>query len=179
MQYSKQFSSSRALLAAQEAPGLRIGPAKSQQQHGEGALTRACGRNVVAASEVSDNDTRVLSRRRSAAALAYSDGNEGPLQSSAEPIKLDLADAARPLSTAQSMGLGASCTDCKPCPAYASAAVRQLTGKSALMATRLALQSPSGCQLASIAAKISAYPIIMTGSKQKSFCIMPYSELPV
>jgi hypothetical protein len=121
---------------------------------------------------------RVLSRRRSAAALAYSDGNEVPA-TSAEPIKLDLADAARPLSTAQSMGLGASCTDCKPCPAYASAAVRQLNGKSALMATRLALQSPSGCQLASISAKISAYPIIMTGSKEKSFCIMPYSELPV
>ena len=141
MQYFKQLSSSRALLAAQDAPGLRIGPAKSQQQHGEGALTPAFGRNVVAASVVTDNDTRMLSRRRSAAAPAYSDGNEWPW-TSAEPIKLDLADAARPLSTAQSMGLGASCTYCKPCPAYASAAVRQLTGKSALMATRLALQSP-------------------------------------
>ena len=82
LQYFKQLSSSRALLAAQEAPGLRIGPAKSQQQHGEGALTRAFGRNVVAASEVSDNDTRMLSRRRSAAAPAYSDGNEGPLRPS-------------------------------------------------------------------------------------------------
>ena len=82
LQYFKQLSSSRALLAAQEAPGLRIGPAKSQQQHGEGALTRAFGRNFVAASEVSDNDTQMLSRRRSAAAPAYSDGNEGPLRPS-------------------------------------------------------------------------------------------------
>jgi hypothetical protein len=62
LQYLKQLSFSRALLAVQEAPGLRIGPVKSQPQHGKGALTRAYGRNVVAASEVSDSDRRMLPR---------------------------------------------------------------------------------------------------------------------